>query len=301
MTALVGDVGGTHVRLALADEAGGLRHAARYRADDFASPEDVLLRWLSDHGQQARALDAVIAVAGPVREGEVSMTNRDWVWREADLEVAGFGRARLVNDLVAQAAGLDALSADDLCHLGGPQAAQGPRLALGIGTGFGGALVTAQAIIALEPGHAHAALGADTLRGLVDVLGRASTIEDVFSGDGLGLWHRVRTGRRLGARALIDSALAGEGESTRSLSEWCESLGRTCGDLALVTGARGGVWLCGGVLPRIVRLEAIGAIRRGFEDRQSLGDYVREVPLWLVTADDAALRGAAILSRREGG
>ncbi len=301
MTALVGDVGGTHVRLALADDTGRLHHLARYRADDFASPEDVLARWLTDHGQEARALDAVIAVAGPVRDGMVSMTNRDWVWREGDLVAAGFARAHLVNDLVAQAAGLDALSADDRRHLGGPEAAEGPRLVLGVGTGFGGALVTAETIIGLEPGHAHVALGSDALRGLVDVLGRAPTIEDVFSGDGIGLWHLVRIGQRLSARALIDSALAGEGESTRSLTEWCESLGRVCGDLALVTGARGGVWLCGGVLPRIVGLGSLEAIRRGFEDRQSLGDYVRAVPLWLVTADDAALRGAAVLSRRKGG
>lgn len=306
---LVGDVGGTHARFALVDGEGHLRHAKTYACADYGALDEIISAYLSETTARKRPAKAVIAVAGPVVDGEIEFTNLDWQVSETELIAAfGFEAIKLVNDFAGQAMAAPVLDPADLRRIG-PDLAGSPTcpiVVLGPGTGFGVAAVARSAhvdiAVATEAGHTgfapHDAVEAEVWRRLQAVHGRVS-VERVLSGQGLyDLYVALedmagRTPTHTNERGLIEAGAAGEAGAGAALDRFCAILGGVAGDLALTYGARGGVYVGGGIPPRMVERLMSGGFRARFETKGRLAPYVRDIPTFLITHPFPALVGCA--------
>jgi glucokinase len=305
----VGDVGGTNARFALVDEDGRIRAPHSYACADYASLTDILAEYLSTVTGRFRPPRAVLAVAGPVVAGEIEFTNLSWVVSELDLMAAfGFEAARLINDFAAQALAAPLMDDDDLRLIGPSVRADphGPAVILGAGTGFGvaGLARSSRSDIPLpaEGGHAAFApwdeLEVEVWRRLRSRHGRVS-IERILSGPGLfDLYRAIGDIQSIAApledeKAVFAAGQEGDPLASAALDRFCEILGGVAGDLALTFGARGGVFVTGGIAPRMLDRLSAGGFRRRFEDKGRMSDYVKAIPTSVIVHPYAALVGAA--------
>ncbi|MBS0361935.1 MAG: glucokinase [Proteobacteria bacterium] len=308
-TGLVGDVGGTNARLALIDAEGRVRNLHIYPSHNYASLNDVIADYLERTLGRKRLPRAVIAVAGPVLDGEMEFTNLDWQVSEGDiLAQFEFEAVRLINDFAAQALACPLLNGEALRPLGPPlrSAPNEPMLVMGAGTGFGVAGLArserGDVEVSTEGGHAAFAPSDDVeieiWSKFRERYGRVS-IERILSGRGLfelyeilaGLKQQVPTLKN--EKEVHDAAGKGDALANDTLDRFCAILGSVAGDLALSFGARGGVFVSGGIAPRMADRLASGAFRSRFEDKGRLSDYVAQIPTSLVTHPYPALIGAA--------
>jgi glucokinase len=306
---LVGDVGGTHARFALVDSQGHIRHPRTFVSREFPSLDEVIARYLSETAGRWRPPRAVVAVAGPVLDGEIEFTNLDWQISEGDLLAHfEFEAIRLINDFAAQALACPLLEADDLRPLG-PKLRSGsdcPMVVLGAGTGFGVAGLArgerGDLALSTEGGHAAFAPNDETeveiWRRLNARYGRVS-IERILSGPGLFELYRALAeiegvnAEIVDDRGLIEAAGAGDRLAGAAADRFCAILGSVAGDLALSFGARGGVFVSGGLAPRLADRLASSEFRARFEDKGRLTSYVRQIPTSLVLHPYPAIVGAA--------
>ncbi|WP_309090986.1 glucokinase [Phenylobacterium sp.] len=309
-TGLVGDVGGTHARFALVDAQGHVRNPRTFQAKDYASLTDVIAEYLETTAGKRRPPRAVVAVAGPVLDGEIEFTNLDWVVSEGDLlGQFEFEAVKLINDFAAQALACPRLDEGDLRRIG-PEVGRGaydcPVVVLGAGTGFGVAGVArserGDVPIATEGGHAAFApndeIEVEVWRRLREKYGRVS-IERLLSGAGLyDLYCALADieGRNAvlpDQAAVTAEGLAGDAFAGATLDRFLGMMGSVAGDLALSYGARGGVYVSGGIAPRMADRLATSPFRARFEDKGRLSDYVRGIPTFLVLHPYPAIIGAA--------
>ncbi len=314
---LVGDVGGTNARFALVDPEGRLRFPKTYACADYAGLSDIIREYLETTAGRNRLARAALAVAGPVIDGEIEFTNLSWVVSETEL-VGTFEleAVSLINDFAAQALSAPLLEPDDLRRIGPElRGAEGTTMAvLGPGTGFGVAALARSGLVdtplAAEGGHAGFApyddLEVEVWKRLKARYGRVSR-ERILSGQGLyDLYGALGAIEGVAApladeKAVFAAALDGDALAERTLDRFCEILGGVAGDLALTFGARGGVFVTGGIAPRMIERLDSGGFRRRFEDKGRLSDYVRDIPTTLIVHPYAALLGAAReLKRLEG-
>jgi glucokinase len=308
-TGLVGDVGGTNARFGLIDAEGRVRNLHIYAAGDYASLNDVIVDYLERTMGRRRPPRAVIAVAGPVLDGEIEFTNLDWRISEGELLAQfEFEAVRLINDFAAQALACPTLTGENLKPLG-PTLRGGadcPMVILGAGTGFGVAGLArserGDIPVATEGGHAAFAPSDDVEVEVWTQLrarhGRVS-IERLLSGRGLFDLYVVLAGMQqieatlADEKAVFEAAAKGDVLAGETLDRFCGILGSVAGDLALSFGARGGVFVSGGIAPRMADRLASGAFRTRFEDKGRLTDYVKEIPTSLVLHPYPALIGAS--------
>lgn len=300
---LVADIGGTNARFGLVTEPGGQPQAVAVLAgaDHDGLPEAVAA-YLADHAGGVQPGAACIAIAGPVEGDRYRLTNAGWAGSVRDL---GIPNAELLNDFEALAASLPHLAGDDLVSLGGPEPSRGVKAVLGPGTGLGvGGLVPAVegwVPIPGEGGHVtvpvlderdHAVVQALRAEGLEHVVA-----EHLLSGPGLtrlhhglALVHGVDAPRLSASDivARLDDSLCAE-----TVEVFCGMLGTFAGNVALTLGARGGIYLGGGVLPRIVDRVRSSDFRRRFEATPTLNDYLSAIATTLIVAPQPALVGAA--------
>ena len=308
-TGLVGDVGGTNVRFALIDGEGRVRNTHVYPAANYGSLGEVIADYLHRTIGHKRVPRAVIAVAGPVLDGEIEFTNLDWQVSEGELLAQfEFEAVKLINDFAAQALACPMLTGENLRPLGPVLrgAAEAPMVVLGAGTGFGVAGLArserGDMAVATEGGHAAFAPSDDVEVEVWSQLrachGRVS-IERLLSGRGLfdiyGVLARLnQTEATLtDEKAVFEAAAKGDALAGETLDRFCGILGSVAGDLALSFGARGGVFVSGGIAPRMADRLASGAFRARFEDKGRLAAYVKEIPTSLVLHPYPALIGAA--------
>jgi glucokinase len=308
---LVADIGGTNARFALADGL-KIRDVAYLRVRDHADPAAAVRYYLA--GVPARPRRACLAVAGPVMDGDIPMTNSDWRFDRRKLAAElGLERLVLINDFEAQALALPHLGESDLLAMGGGRAIDtAMRMVVGAGTGFGVAGLlrngTGWRALSSEGGNmAWAPLGPRE-RAVHEVFldkligdGRHRVMcEDILSGVGL---------RRLYLALSALESLANDGLSepeiiararSRSCTICAEAidlfgavLGATAGDMALVMGARGGVYVTGGVVAGLADLLPASRFRARFEEKGQVAHYAAAIPTWLVTAANTGLLGAA--------
>jgi len=317
LSGLVGDVGGTHARFAIATRADDERRfrisqarvldAARYRTGDAA-----LAAYLAELSTAPPKI-AVIAAAGPISKGAVSFTNnRRWRFDERRLaKTGGFARVSLINDFTAQALAIPRLRWSDTRFVGPPLRglAHATRAILGPGTGFGAAALVddgrAQAVMTGEGGHAGFAPEEDIE---VEILRRLNkrgiervSVEHLLSGPGLLNLYKT-LGDIADQPAPIDApdqvtraGLAGDALAREALARFCAILGSAAGNFALATGARGGVYISGGIAPDILDFLEASDFRRRFEAKDRMGDYLSVIPTRVVVQPHAALIGAASL------
>ena len=309
--ALVGDIGGTNARFALADLDAApprLGEPVGLKVADFPRATDAIAAFLAAQDLTRPPRVAVIAVAGPVRNGTIDFTNSDWLLSEADLLALGCGRARLINDYGALALAAPLLCSDDL-RVVGPEVrgeTHGTIAVMGPGTGFGvSALVRdghAEAVLSTEGGHVGFAptdeVEAELLHRLAARHGRVS-IERILSGAGLDELHEClqaiegRPAESTPSARITAAALAGDPAALRTVDRFCAIFGSVAGDLALAYGATGGVLVAGGIAPRIVGLLQASAFRSRFEAKGRFRDYLAAIPSRVIMRPYAALLGAA--------
>jgi glucokinase len=308
---LVGDIGGTNARFALAEPTSGRPRLSAFRSlrcQDYPSLEGAIAAYFADQPALPRPETAVIAVAGPVVDGALNFTNLGWRVSETELEQAlGFRSATLINDYAALALAAPALNDEDVHHIGPRSAgrANSTIAMIGAGTGFGASALVrdgrVEAVLTTEGGHIGYAptdaLEAEIWRILALKFGRVS-VERIMSGPGLLNLHSAMLeleGRKPDCESPdAVSRLADEGDplALRTVQLFCEIMGAVAGDFALVYGAQGGVCLAGGVAPRLIDYLEKGDFRRRFEAKGRFEAYLRAIPTMVVTQPYAALLGA---------
>lgn len=306
---LVADLGGTNARFALVDHAGRIEAIKTYRAAESTSVENVMRRYLQEIGCAQAPAIATLAIAGAVLKDHARFSNLDWSVDAAALRRAfGIQRVELINDFAAQALAVPRLASHDLRNLGPASSTTsgGTIAVIGAGTGFGAAALAdgpaGQVPIASEAGHAGFAptdeVELKLWRRLKARYGRVS-VERLLSGPGLlGIYEALCEGSGRGPTTadpadVVAAANQGEFEALRSVERFVRIFGHVAGDLALTFGARGGVFLAGGIAPKIYDWLSTGAFRDAFEDKGRLSPFVREVPTFVVMHPEAGLVGAA--------
>lgn len=307
---LLGDIGGTNARWAWQPAAGAPpQDVVVLSCRDHASPAESAAAYLaaSGHGQPAWA---GMGIATPLTGDEVRMTNHSWVFSISALKrQLGVARCLVINDFTALAYSLPSLGPSDLRRFGAGVAQAGKPLALlGPGTGLGvSGLLPAggDRWVALggEGGHvtlaAYDAPEAAVLDALRQRFGHVSA-ERVVSGPGLQNLHRALCQVR-GAAApeltpaqITDAALAGsDALCVETLRLFTAFLGTVAGNLALTLGAFGGLYLGGGIVPRLGDAFDTALFRQRFEDKGRYRGYLAAIPSWLITAPAPALLGAS--------
>jgi len=313
--AVVGDVGGTHARFGLADLARAeleIEQPQTLLCADYESGHAALTAYLDRLGVSALPGAVAIAVAGPVVEGAMSFTNMSWTLSEEGLKAFGFRQAALINDYGALALAAPHLSPADWRTVGPDlptsdlMTSHSSVAVLGAGTGFGASLLArdgrGQAIVSTEGGHIAFAPNDEIEIQVLQILARAFgrvSVERILSGPGLVNLHRALceiSGVQTSCASAADisaSAMAGEKIAMETLERFCAIYGAVAGDFALSYGAQGGVYLAGGIAPRLLDILRNGAFRRRFEAKGRFRDYVGAIPTRVVTHPYLALLGAA--------
>lgn len=300
MTLVAVDVGGTNVRFAVAGD-GGLSGIRSMLCSDFPSLQAAMAAYLDEAGITASA--ASIAVAGPVQDAHVDVTNNHWRFGKADfLSAAGLDRLLVINDFTAQAlAQTDPSAHGNLLLLAGDGPATAPLLVIGPGTGLGvSALIpAADGYIPLqgEGGHVGFAPQDDAelrlLRALRAEVGHVSA-EHFVSGGGLETIYRLQTGgNRLTAPDIGAAALAGDGPERASVMTMLGILGTVIADATLTMGCWRGVVIVGGIVANLRDLVADSPFASRFRHDGLMGRLLADVPIFLSVDSHAGLRGAA--------
>ncbi len=319
---LLADVGGTHARFALADPAASIPllddSVREFAVTDFGSLAEAAGHYLQTI--DTAVARGVFAVAGRVDGDEVRMTNHSWVIsRTRTQQALQLDALQLVNDFHAQSMALHRLGAHDVAPIGIPawspdRSAARTYAILGPGTGLGvGALIVRDGqphALATEGGHVGFAPGTPEeiaiLERLTACYGRVSN-ERLISGDGLVNLHRALSqiagedgigedGDPLQPADITARAAQGDPRSARAIDIFCAVFGAIAGDLVLTLGAWDGVFLSGGLVPRLLPVLRSSGFRQRFEDKGRYAPAMARVPTMAVLHPYPGLLGAAALA-----
>ena len=302
MAMLLGDVGGTNARLAIARN--GTIDAAtvtRFRGDDFASFDDVVRQFMAEQ-HQPHVSSMCIAVAGPVSGGRANLTNRNWSFDETNLaRLTDADHVRLINDLTALGYATPVLSGDGVSQLRpapAERARNGQSLVVGLGTGFNVCAVRVLpggAITALEAEEGHTHLPANIMAMLVDRVGANAaagffSTEETFAGRGLSRLHAAMTGTDPVRSEDIAAAMeAGDPDAIATYDFFTELVGLLCRELSLRFMPLEGLFLAGSVGRSIA--DRMELFTPAFLSQTHMGHIPANTPIMLIRDDMAALHG----------
>jgi glucokinase len=314
---LLADIGGTNARFALQTGAERFEAIEVLACAGYATLNEAISAYLELAAARGFAVMAIrhaaIAIANPVEDDMVSMTNHHWSFSiEALRAERGLATLLVVNDFAALAMALPCLRPDQRERIGGGVELAGRPIGLiGPGTGLGVSGVIPAGggrwiALAGEGGHASFAPANRAEAAILDALwgefGHVSA-ERLLSGMGLESIHRALSGRQLAAPEITRRALDGScADCLRTVDCFCEVLGSVAGNVALTLGATGGMYIGGGIVPRLGALFTQSGFRRRFEDKGRLSAYLARIPTYLITEQYPALVGvAAMLAARIAG
>jgi glucokinase len=310
---LIGDIGGTNARFAMANPARAeFSDAMTLSCADFPSADDAIRHYLDKLSSVAPDV-ICLAAAGPVVDGAVQITNNHWELNAADI-AAGFGtdKVQLLNDFEAIAISIPQLEPNDTAIIGGPD--RQPQLdgdftiaTVGPGTGLGaaGLIRRGQAVMPIvgEGGHVgfspETPLQVEILNELNSRFDRVS-IERLVSGPGIENIYRALTSIRgeqrlqLTAQEIFEKGIdVTDSCTSESIQVFFELLGQVAGDFALTFGAMDGVYLAGGIAKRYPKLLRESEFRNAFNNKGRYRELMEKIPTMLVTHDEPGLLGAA--------
>lgn len=305
---LVADIGGTRARFALANEHGLSGLECTLAVADYLNPIDAIRYFLNSVGNP-QLHSAALAIAAPVDDPVVRLTNGHWHFSREDIRSQlGLDRLLLLNDFTALALSLPHLKPTDMRQLGGGAPVPfAPKAVLGPGTGLGtsGLIFNQGSWIPLTGEGGHNSLAPANSRES-EILAAAwqefphVSFERLVSGSGLPLLHRLVAsidGSRfnpLPTAEIVAAATSGRDECCIStLNTFCAMLGSLAGNLALTLGARGGVYIGGGVVPRLGNFFDRSPFRDRFESKGRFMTHLATIPVYIITAHSPALLGAA--------
>jgi glucokinase len=316
---LLADVGGTNARFALESGPGRIELIEVLACDAYPTLADALRAYLALPQVGASGAGAIrhaaIAIANPVVDDIVRMTNHHWEFSiEAMRRACGFDTLLVVNDFSALARALPQLGQGHKRQVGGgAPRAHSPLGLIGAGTGLGvsGLIPAGQGFAALrsEGGHVTFSPANDTEVAILQYAWREFehvSAERLLSGAGVELIYRAlahRAGRvaePIAAPEISRRALAGQcALCDEVLEAFCGMLGTVAGNLAVTLGAQGGIYIGGGIVPRLGPRFDASPFRRRFEAKGRFASYLAQVPTWVITADYPAFLGvSAILAEQ---
>jgi glucokinase len=313
MTWLVADIGGTNARFGLVERPDAAPSRVQVLAcREHAGLAEAAATYLARYAGKPRPSAACVAVAGPTDGEHFQLTNTHWSGTAARIrDDLRLDHLDLINDFEALALALPRLSPGDLRMIGDAPVRDGlPVAVLGPGTGLGvaGLVPTRDGWVPLptEGGHVELAAGTEREAQVLALLraeyGVASA-EALLCGDGLARLHGLLAtlhGVPAGFRTAAEiCARRSDPLCAEALRMFCALLGSFAGNVALTLGARGGVYLGGGILPRITDVLLGSDFRRRFAAKPPMEDYLEHIATALIVAPTPALTGAAAwLGRR---
>lgn len=308
---LVGDIGGTNARLAILGADGWPMDPVTYACDDFPGLAETIEAYKKERNIDSFT-DAVIAVATPITSDIVNLTNNHWAFSIKAMEVSlGLepGRFQVMNDFKALALSVPHLTEDDVQKIGpGRPVPLNPIAVIGPGTGLGvsGLVPTGTGDwVALDGEGGHVSIGVRTDREIAihDLLNdryRHVSAERFLSGEGLeNICNALREVDKLEPLELTPALIAARGMSgedpicVETLNIFAELLGSCAGNLALTIGAEGGVYIGGGIVPRLGEWFAQSNFREQFEAKGRMSSLMAKIPTYVIVAPYPALTGAA--------
>jgi glucokinase len=314
---LIGDVGATNARFA---RAAGEREITRVRVfacEDYRRIEDAIETYLAEDAATPRPQSAAIGIAGPITGDRIALTNHPWSFSTIELQrTLRLDRIRIVNDFAANALAIPHLRPNERTAVGGgvvtaamPIGVIGP----GSGLGISGLIPTGAGwrVMDGEGGHATMAAATDREAAVLDRMRSRFdhvSAERVLSGPGLvNLYNTLAEIDGVPAVAhtpaqITDPTMGEQDPLCReAVALFCDMLGTMAGNLALTIGARGGVYIAGGIVPKLGERFAASRFRRRFEDKGRMRPYLEAIPTFVITAPIPAFIGlAALLSDKAG-
>jgi glucokinase len=314
---LIADVGATNARFAVVSPEGGLQRPRVLSCEDFPTLHGAIAAYLEDELPltDVRQLEvAALAIAGPVTGDQVALTNHPWSFSIEQLRGhLALERLHVLNDFAAVAAAMPHLDPDERAQVGGgAPLAETPIGVLGPGSGLGvgGVIPTATGWMPLpgEGGHATMAPANSRESAVLDRM-RAHydhvSAERILSGPGLvDLYNTLTeidgvpaisyTAPQITNTAVCDS----DSYCREAVDMFCAMLGTVAGNLALTLGSRGGVYVAGGIVPKLGTRFTGSSFRERFEAKGRLRPYLAQIPTYVVTHPFPAFLGLAALLAR---
>ncbi len=305
---LIADIGATQVRFALEVAPRQFDAVAALRITDHLDFPATVAAYLKQVGSPAVS-HAAMAVANPVDGDLIRMTNAPWQFSiEAARTQLGLRTLVVVNDFTALAMAVPGLAAEEVRQVGGGVTREGSVLGvLGAGSGLGvsGVIPAEHGWVALGTEGGHTSFSPRNAREIA-ILEFAWTefshvsFERLLSGRGIELMYRAiakQTGIVVEPRAaqeITQRALAASDAcAVATLETFCEILGTAAANLAVTLGARAGIYIGGAIVPRLGSFFDQSAFRARFEDKGRFSDYLREVPTYVINAEQATFRGVS--------
>lgn len=309
---LLADIGGTNARFALETAERQFEAVGVLACIDYPSLPDAIKCYLSSTAvrqvqvrRDARLAHAAIAIANPIDGDSVRMTNHHWSFSiSAVREQLDFSSLLVINDFAALAMALPYLDASQLQKIGGGVDTPGSAIGLiGAGTGLGvsGIIPTGNswAPLSSEGGHASfAPVSREEMRILESLWLQYEHVsaERLLSGKGLELICAAISGKTLDAAEITHRALDGScADCLRTVEHFCAILGSMAGNVALTLGATGGMYIGGGIVPRLGSLFAASAFRQRFEAKGRLSSFLAQIPTYLITEEYPAFLGVSAM------
>jgi glucokinase len=310
-TALVADIGGTHARFAIVDESGTTapRVIAKVACANYTDLYSAVAEQLDAIPEHSRPRRAAIALAAVVSSDRVKLTNLKWEFSVQALKhQLDLDELLLLNDFEALAWSLPHLRDDDLRQIGGGASRiRGPRAVIGPGTGLGvSGLIPSRggwAAIRGEGGHVSFSPADERENAILASVWKRFphvSAERLVSGIGLPVLHQAvcevdgHRFRDFSTAEIVQGALDGTDAGCAStIATFCAMLGTIAGNLALTLGATGGVFIGGGIVPRLGDAFERSAFRARFEAKGRFTEHNAAIPTHVIVADTPALIGAA--------
>jgi len=304
---LLADIGGTHTRLCITEPDADFTSIQAFANAGFKTLESLLLHYLKEQNADPGSLTGRFGVACPVTDDVIELTNFHWVFSVSELSARlGLRELNVVNDFTAIALSVPHLQPTHLEPIAsGVAQAHAAIAVLGPGTGLGvSALIPhadGWAVLPSEGGHATLAASSDEesriLTQLRQRVGHVSA-EKVLAGPGLmGLYCAIAEteGRRVQAKSpeqITSAALsASDPLAQKTVDHYLAMLGGFAGDLALTLGARGGVYLAGGIMPSMISGIRGSRFTQRFADKGLFRTYLEAIPIHVITHPCPALLG----------
>lgn len=311
---IVADMGATFSRLAFIDEYQAIRHVKVYPSCDFHSPKEVISTYLAELNEESPD-HIFIAVAAPIINDRLILTNNHWDFSQQEIAQDLNTKVTFINDFEALSLSLDHLSHLETMEIGQhvehklPHAIHHSKVVIGTGTGFGTAmsLQTEHGMISVpsEGGHALYAPQDCVETALLDLaikeLHRPVIVEDL-----LACKHGISRLIRLMAtldniseitfdstpEGLLSAALETKDDFALTVLErYCMMLGNVASNIALTTGAAGGIYIGGGFSPRFSEFLQTSKFRECFVNKESVAKILETIPTYLITHPYATLVG----------
>ena len=305
---LLADIGATNARFSVTTDCSQYEHCDNLKVIGSDSLEELCNNYLNRHQLANKVNKAVIGVAAPIIDDEVSFVNANISFSIQGLKKQLFKEGLIVmNDLALQAHAIKNLKKSELSFIGLDKLqAKGPKLLISPGTGLGLAGITDQEIISTEAGHLNIPQKEmkHDLKKIIDTFvsinKRVPTYEDFLSGKGIRYFYEVLSegrGENFSAEEILDNSDMNE-TCTNTKELLIYLLGSYLRYVALVWGSTGGVYVSGSIANSLVTKDTHQTFREVFEDSETMQDLLKAIPLILVTIDDIGFRGALELSKK---